>query len=162
MKAKVYIIALVFTCLNSFGQTTNYYLKGVEYYTKADYSNAQKQFEKSLGQNLEATYNIYVYLGLTKYAQKKYDAAYNDFHTAVGELNKLGYSKIEDMPSNIVQSYAMAVYDRGLAQYNRGNYQDAINDFNYALIYKYTPSDCYYQIANSYYNLSDFAKSIDK
>ena len=161
MKAKIYIIALVFACLNSFGQTTNYYQKGMEYYTKADYSNAQKQFEKSLGQDLEDKYNIYVYLGSTKYAQKKYDAAYNDFQTAVVELNKLGYTKIEDMPSNIVQSYSVAAYYRGVTQYFRGNYQDAITDFNYALVYKYNASDCYNQIALSYYALSDFAKSVD-
>lgn len=161
MKAKFYFLILMLICLEGFGQVTNYYLKGVDFYAKADYINAQKQFERALEQNFEAKYNIYTYLGLSKHSQAKYEAAYLDYQLAILELNKLGYTKMEDMPANIVQAYALTVYDRGLAQHYRGLFQDAINDFNYALMYKYSPGDCYYALANSYYNLADYSKAVD-
>lgn len=139
----------------------NYYAKGIEYYAKADYQNAIKQFNMAIARNSSPIYDIYVYRGLSKYMSKNYDAAYNDYQQAILELNKLGYTTVEQMPTAVVNSYGTALYDRGLVQYYRGYYADAIKDMNYALIYRYNPGLCYMQIANCNYALADYSKAVD-
>jgi tetratricopeptide (TPR) repeat protein len=159
MKTKPYIFILLFLPLLSFGQ--NSYQKGVEYYKKADYKNAQNAFDEALDEEIEPAYNTLTYRGLAKYYQKKYNEAYDDYNLAVKDLNKLGYTKIGEMPAYILKAYGLTLYDRALAQHNRGQYNEAIKDFNFALMYKYSPGDCYYQIANAYYALSDFSKAAE-
>lgn len=159
MKTKLYILIIFFLPLLSFGQ--NSYQKGVEYYKKADYKNAQNAFDEALDEEIEPAYNTLTYRGLAKYYQKKYNEAYEDYNLAVKDLNKLGYTKIEEMPANIQKAYGLTLYDRALAQHKRGQYNEAIKDFNFALMYKYSPGDCYYQIANAYYALSDFGKAAE-
>ncbi|MCP9756639.1 hypothetical protein EGI26_15850 [Lacihabitans sp. CCS-44] len=159
MKTKLYILIIILLPLLSFGQ--NSYQKGVEYYKKADYKNAENAFDEALDEEIEPAYNTLTYRGLAKYYQKKYNEAYEDYNLAVKDLNKLGYTKIGEMPTNILKAYGLTLYDRALAQHKRGQYNEAIKDFNFALMYKYSPGDCYYQIANAYYALSDFGKAAE-
>lgn len=159
MKTKLYILIIILLPLISFGQ--NSYQKGVEYYKKADYKNAQIAFDDALDEDIEPAYNTLTYRGLCKYYQKQYNEAYEDYNLAVKDLNKLGYTKIGEMPANILKAYGLTLYDRALAQHKRGQYNEAIKDFNFALMYKYSPGDCYYQIANAYYALSDFGKAAE-
>ena len=159
MKTKLYIFFIILLPLLSFGQ--NSYQKGVEYYKKADYKNAQIAFDDALDEDIEPAYNSLTYRGLAKYYQKQYDEAYEDYNLAVKDLNKLGYTKIGEMPPNVHKAYGLTLYDRALAQHKRGQYNEAIKDFNFALIYKYSPGDCYYQIANAYYAQSDFDKAAE-
>jgi tetratricopeptide (TPR) repeat protein len=143
----------------SLGQ--NSYQKGVEYYKKADYENAQYEFENAIDEDIEPRYNTLTYRGLTMYYQKKYNEAYEDYNSAIKDLNTLGYTKISEMPSNILKAYGLTLYDRALAQNKRGQFTEAIKDFNFALVYKYSPGDCYTHIGNAYYGLSDFDKAAE-
>jgi tetratricopeptide (TPR) repeat protein len=161
MKTWIYFLTLIIFPNIIFGQISNAYLKGVEFYKNADYTQAQNEFMKALSQNFEPKYNTYTYLGLIKYNQKKYDEAFNDYNLAIKELNGLGYTKIAEMPQNIQKAYALVLYDRGLAQNKRGQFNEAIKDYNFALLYKYNAGDCYAQMGNSYYNLSDFEKAAE-
>lgn len=159
MKTKIYTFLIILLPLLSFGQSS--YQKGVEYYKKADYKNALIAFDDALDEDIEPTYNTLTYRGLCKYYQKQYNEAYEDYNLAVKDLNKLGYTKIGEMPANILKAYGLTLYDRALAQHKRGQYNEAIKDFNFALMYKYSSGDCYYQIANAYYALSDFGKAAE-
>lgn len=159
MKTKLYIFFIILLPLLSFGQ--NSYQKGVEYYKKADYKNAQIAFDDALEEDIEPAYNTLTYRGLSKYYQKQYDEAYEDYNLAVKDLNNLGYTKIREMPANVLKAYGLTLYDRALAQHKRGQYNEAIKDFNFALMYKYNPGDCYSQIGNAYYALSDFDKAAE-
>lgn len=161
MKDFIKVAVIILLAFSALGQETNYYLKGIDYYKKADYKNAMAQFDIAIQKNYTQIYDVYTYRGLCNYALQKYDAAYNDYQLAVAALNKLGYTKIENMPANIVSSYGTVLYDRGLAQYYRTHYNDAITDMNYALLYKYNAGLCYTQIANSYYALADYSKARD-
>lgn len=161
MKSIFYVLILGIVPFWCFSQNANYYQKGVEFYKKADYLNAESEFDKALTENIEPEYNTYTYRGLTKYYQKKYNEAYNDYNEAVKALNRLGYTKVVDMPANVLKAYGLTLYDRALAQHKLGKYNEAIKDFNFALVYKYSPGDCYTQIGNAYYALSDFEKAAE-
>ena len=161
MKTNFYIFLLIFASKIAYGQSSNAYQNGIEYYKKADYYNAQAEFSKALTQNIEPLYNIYTYRGLAKYYQKLYNDAYQDYNQAVIELNKLGYNKLAEMPEHVQKAYGLTLYDRALAQHKRGQYNEAIKDFNFAMMYKYSPGDCYYQIGNAYYSLSEFSKAAE-
>ncbi len=159
MKTKLYLFFIILQPLLSFGQ--NSYQKGVEYYKKADYKKAQIAFDDALEEDIEPAYNTLTYRGLSKYYQKQYDEAYEDYNLAVKDLNNLGYTKIREMPANVLKAYGLTLYDRALAQHKRGQYNEAIKDFNFAMMYKYSPGDCYSQIGNAYYALSDFDKAAE-
>ena len=67
MKTKLYIFIIILLPLLSFGQ--NSYQKGVEYYKKADYKNAESAFDDALDEEIEPAYNTLTYRGLAKYYQ---------------------------------------------------------------------------------------------
>jgi tetratricopeptide (TPR) repeat protein len=161
MKRQFYIFLICFFPYLVSGQSLNAYQKGIEFYKNADYANAENEFTKAIDQNTNQKYNSYTYRGLSKYNQKKYDDAYQDYNLAVRDLNKLGYTKISEMPADIQKAYGLTLYDRALTQAKRGQQNEAIKDFNFALLYKYNPGDCYSQIGNAYYALSDFQKSAE-
>ncbi|MCP9766442.1 hypothetical protein EGI22_00890 [Lacihabitans sp. LS3-19] len=161
MKTQIYIFILFLAPFLVNGQNPNAYQKGVEYYKKADYANAENEFDKAINQNISPKYNSYTYRGLAKYYQKKYNEAFEDYNLAVRDLNKLGYTKIGEMPADIQKAYGLTLYDRALAQSKRGQNNEAIKDYNFALMYKYNPGDCYAQIGNAYYALADFEKAAE-
>ena len=70
MKTKLYIFIIILLPLLSFGQ--NSYQKGVEYYKKADYKNAQIAFDDALDEDIEPAYKTLTYRGLCKYYQKQF------------------------------------------------------------------------------------------
>ncbi|CAH0995950.1 hypothetical protein EMA8858_02078 [Emticicia aquatica] len=161
MKNIFYILISFLLSLASYAQETNYYTKGVEYYNNADYATAISQFDMAIARNYTKIYDVYTYRGLSKYRLKNYEESFKDYQQAITELNKLGYNSVDKMPEAIVKAYGTSLYDRGLVQYYRGQYSDAIKDMNYALLYRFNPGLCYLQIANANYALADYSKAID-
>ena len=80
------------------------------------------------------------------------DKAQTDYQTKITELTKV----IESDPNN-----TKAYHDRGFAQYQMGNNQEAIADFTRAIEIKPDYSEAYYNRGRVHYSLGNSQQSIE-
>ncbi len=123
---KIVIIVLLFTSLFSFSQkVNNEIVKGNEAYKKGNYKNAVTAYNSALaidGKNATAQYNK----GNVLYKQKQLVDATQAYKTA-GEN------------ANNATTQSQAFYNKGVAEANQKQWQEALNSFKQSL--RLQPSD---------------------
>ena len=123
---QIIIISFLFISTASFSQTVNDFLvKGNEWYKKGDYKQAQTEYEKVLKKdekNTTAQFNT----GVALQRQKNYTDAAKLFQTSA-----------ENSTDTSIR--ARSLYNKGIAEVNQKQLQEAINSFKQSL--RVNPSD---------------------
>jgi tetratricopeptide (TPR) repeat protein len=124
-------------------------IRGLVFYANADYIRAEGTFE-TLAETLpeDASFAgsevVYLYLGSVYDKTRQFDAAVQAFNQAA--------TTAPDQP--------LAVFNRGIARYHRGEFDAAVQDLAAALSLRYEEPSVYYNRGNAYYNLGDFTRAI--